>query len=144
MTTDEDGEAIVVGGFEYQIFDVISRKLKYVMCLILCIIKLNSFIFSFRFKYDISLPKLCCMWGGPLGDKNNNYTGLVGDLFNGYSDIGWANLFVNQKRAKMMDYTDAYAVDYLAWMVNITNIFIKDSFICLYFRPKNLIHCHCG
>ena len=30
MTTDENGNNIVVGGYEYRIFDAISKKLKYV------------------------------------------------------------------------------------------------------------------
>ena len=58
------------------------------------------------------------MWGDPLDDGKKNFTGLVGDLLNGYSDIGWANLFFNLDQSKIMDYTDAYAVDYLAWMVH--------------------------
>ena len=76
---------------------------------------------SFSFKYDISLPKICCMWGGPMDDQKKNFSGLVGDLLNGYSDIGWANLFFNLDQAQVMDYTDAYAVDYLAWMVKLRN-----------------------
>ena len=32
MTTDENGKDIVVGGYEYRIFDAISEKLKYVWC----------------------------------------------------------------------------------------------------------------
>ena len=62
------------------------------------------------------------MWGDPLDDQKKNFTGLVGDLLNGFSDIGWANLFFNLDQAKIMDYTDAYAVDYLSWMVHQRNL----------------------
>ena len=58
------------------------------------------------------------MWGNPVDDRKKNFTGLVGDLVNGYPDVGWANLFFNLDQSKIMDYTDAYTVDYLAWMVN--------------------------
>ena len=71
---------------------------------------------SRSFKYDISLPKICCKWGEPK-EGGKNFSGLVGDLFNEYSDIGWANLFFNLERSMFMDYSDAYIVDYGAFMV---------------------------
>ena len=46
-----------------------------------------------------------------------NFTGLVGDLFNGYTDIGWANLFFSLSRSQVIDYSDAYTVDYTGFMV---------------------------
>ena len=101
---------------------------------------------SFSFKYDISLPKICCMWGGPMDDQKKNFSGLVGDLLNGYSDIGWANLFFNLDQAQVMDYTDAYAVDYLAWMVKQNNVLPRSASNtksgC--YRHKSLTHCHFG
>lgn len=51
-----------------------------------------------------------------MGGKN--FTGLVGDLFNKFSDIGWANLFFNYERSKFIDYSEPYIVDYGAFMVN--------------------------
>ena len=121
METNEDGKDVVVGGYEYQIFDTIADKLKYVVFMYEYIEKTSG---SFSFKYDISLPKICCMWGGPMDDQKKNFSGLVGDLLNGYSDIGWANLFFNLDQAQVMDYTDAYAVDYLAWMVKHRNVLL--------------------
>ena len=107
---------------------------------------LNKTAGSFSFKYDISLPKICCMWGGPMDDQKKNFSGLVGDLLNGYSDIGWANLFFNLDQAKVMDYTDAYAVDYLAWMVRERSVALRSAFNTKfgYYRHKNLIPCHFG
>ena len=62
-----------------------------------------------------------CIWGhsNAQGVKSNgkNFSGLVGDLFNEYTDIGWANLFFNLEKAQFMDYSDAYIVDYGAFMV---------------------------
>ena len=42
-----------------------------------------------NFDYTISDPKTCCKWGKP--DGNRNYTGLLGDMFNKWGDVGWAN-----------------------------------------------------
>ena len=48
----------------------------------------------------------------PIEDNNTglvtNYTGLVGDLYNGFTDIGWANLFIRDERRAIFDYTDTY------------------------------------
>ena len=63
-----------------------------------------------------------------MDDQKKNFSGLVGDLLNGYSDIGWANLFFNLDQAKVMDYTDAYAVDYLAWMVRERSVALSSAF----------------
>ena len=73
--------------------------------------------FSCSFKYDISLPRLCCKWGNPL-DGGKNFSGIVGDLLNGYSDIGWANMFYTQERSQIIDYIDPYNYVYGAFMVN--------------------------
>ena len=59
---------------------------------------------------------MCCKWGYPV-DGGMNFTGLVGDLFNGYTDIGWANLFFSLSRSQVIDYSDAYTVDYTGFMV---------------------------
>ena len=71
---------------------------------------------SCRFKYHISRPKLCCKWG--MSVKNGkNFTGLVGDLFNEYTDIGWANLFFSLERSQIIDYTEPYIVEHGGFMV---------------------------
>ena len=44
-----------------------------------------------NFDYTISEPKICCVWGKP--DGNGNYTGLLGDMFNKWGDVGWANVW---------------------------------------------------
>ena len=62
------------------------------------------------------MPKICCKWGKQTKD-GQNFTGLVGDLFNGFSDIGWANLFFNYERSNFIDYSDPYKSDYGAFMV---------------------------
>ena len=49
--------------------------------------------------------------------NGSNFTGLVGDLFNGYSDIGWANLFFSLERLAFIDFTDPYMLDYGGFMV---------------------------
>lgn len=41
----------------------------------------------------------------------------VGDLQRGAVDIGWANLFINAKRSKVMDYTAPYREDYMCFLV---------------------------
>ena len=70
----------------------------------------------FRFKYEIKRPRQCCKWGWPVG-KGTNFTGLVGDLLNGYSDVGWANMFVSFERSQFIDYTDAYMIEHGGFMV---------------------------
>ena len=77
--------------------------------------------FQCRFDFNISDPKLCCKWGNPV-ENGSNFTGLVGDLFNGYSDIGWANLFFSLQRSQFIDYTDPYMLDYGGFMVFVCNI----------------------
>ena len=62
------------------------------------------------------MPKICCKWG-EANSGGKNFSGLVGDLFNEYTDIGWANLFINLEMAQFTDYSDAYIVDYGAFMV---------------------------
>ena len=71
-----------------------------------------------RFEYEISGPKLCCKWGNPVAN-GTNFTGLVGDLFNGYSDVGWANLFFNSQRTQLIDFTDPYRQDHAGFMVKL-------------------------
>ena len=50
-------------------------------------------------------------------DNGKNFTGLVGDLFNEYTDIGWANLFFSLERSQIIDYTDPYIVEHGGFMV---------------------------
>ena len=40
-------------------------------------------------------------------------------MFNEYSDIAWANLFFSHEKTQFMDYSDAYMVDYEAFMVRL-------------------------
>ena len=41
-------------------------------------------------------------------EDGKNFTGLVGDLYNGFTDIGWANFFIRDDRRAIHDYTDTY------------------------------------
>ena len=41
-------------------------------------------------------------------EDGKNFTGLVGDLSNDFTDIGWANLFIRDDRRAIMDFTDTY------------------------------------
>ena len=43
-------------------------------------------------------------WG--LDDAAGNFSGLQGDLQFGKTDVAWANLFVIEKRIRIMDFTD--------------------------------------
>ena len=38
-------------------------------------------------------------------------SGLVGDLQHSVAEIGWANLYITQKRGRVIDYSDWYAVE---------------------------------
>lgn len=96
ITKMDDG-TLKYGGYEFMIFDAIASKL--------------------RFSYTIGLPTLCCMWGREV-DNGKNFTGLLGDMFNGYSDVGWANLFDTPARRKALDVTEAYTIDSGCFMVH--------------------------
>ena len=76
----------------------------------------NEIARKLKIKYTINLPKLCCLWGKKMEDSDN-FTGLVGDLYNGYTDIGWANLFSTPARIEAIDLTDPYTFDYACFMV---------------------------
>ena len=60
---------------------------------------------------------MCCLWG-KAEDGGKNFSGLVGDLFNGYTDVAWAQLFFTLERSRFIDYTDAYMFDYGGFMVS--------------------------
>ena len=64
---DHQLPALRYGGYEMKMFDEIAQKS--------------------NFDYTISEPKTCCVWGMP--DGNGNYTGLVGDMFNKWGDVGF-------------------------------------------------------
>ena len=81
----------------------------------------RSIYLAFSFEYKISHPKVCCLWG-KAEDGGKNFSGLVGDLFNGYTDIAWAQLFFTLERSQFIDYTDAYMFDYGGFMVRIFDI----------------------
>ena len=78
---------------------------------------------SFSFEYKISQPKVCCLWG-KAEDGGKNFSGLVGDLFNGYTDIAWAQLFFTLERSQFIDYTDAYMFDYGGFMVRTKLLYL--------------------
>ena len=43
-------------------------------------------------------------------EGGGNFTGLVGDLFNEYTDVGWGNLFFSMERSQIIDCTYPYIV----------------------------------
>ena len=64
-------------------------------------------------------PVQCCLWGQEQAPKN--YTGLVGDLQDSRTDVAWANLFIQPKRAQLIDYTAPYRSDYICFVVRRIN-----------------------
>jgi hypothetical protein len=84
------------GGYEYMVFSAIQSKL--------------------RFTHTIGQPKVCCLWGLP--SDGGNWTGLIGDLYNGFTDVAWAGLFVMPERKELFDYTEVIKFDETTFMVN--------------------------
>ena len=41
----------------------------------------------------------------------------MGDLSNGFTDIGWANLFIRDDRRAIMDFTDTYSFHFTTFLV---------------------------
>ena len=74
-----------------------------------------------NFAYRVGPPRTCCKWGRPLKEDPGNYSGLVGDLQNWWSDVGWANLFITAGRAKYIDYTSPYRNDLGCLVVSSKN-----------------------
>ena len=87
----------------------------------------NEIARKLHINYTIGLPKLCCQWGRKMADSEN-FTGLMGDLYNGYSDIGWANLFNTPVRREAIDLTAPYTIDYVCFMVR-QKLVLKYSYI---------------
>ena len=83
-------------GLEVKIFKTIAEKLN-----------LKS--------YSIKRPSDGGLWGEEISP--GRFTGLMGDLQRDKADIGWAQLFIIPNRAKIIDYTSAYDIDYLCYML---------------------------
>merc|ERR1719433_1123891 len=49
------------------------------------------------------------MWGAP--DGNGNYTGLLGDLYNDWCDVGWANIWDRESHRATADLTYPHVFD---------------------------------
>ncbi len=94
---NESGAVLGYGGFEYEIFTAVAGHL--------------------NFGYTIAEPVMCCFWGLPTDDTYTNFTGLVGDLLNGFSDVGWANIFVGYDYKKYMAFTTALDFHYTRFLV---------------------------
>ncbi len=76
------------GGIEYKIFAAIADKL--------------------NFDFTISGPTFCCLWGGNrVEGSEGNLTGIVGDLYGGFSDVAWNQLYYKFDRLALMDFTAA-------------------------------------
>ena len=85
------------GGYETMVFDNIAAKL--------------------NFRYTISPPKTGIMWGAY--DDNGNYTGLLGDLYNDWCDVGWANLWDRESHRATADLTYPHLFDSACFIVGI-------------------------
>jgi hypothetical protein len=111
------------GGYEYLIFEAIASKL--------------------MFSFTINPPKICCTWGNEV-DEGRNFTGLLGDLYNGYSDVGIANLYDTPLHRKALDVTKPYTVDYGCFMVNCVNGTSNTKTECYYSRSVSRLLCRSG
>ena len=89
------------GGYETMVFDNIAAKLK--------------------FQYTISPPKTGVMWGAP--DGNGNYTGLLGDLYNDWCDVGWANIWDRESHRATADLTYPHVFDSSCFLVGISIVY---------------------
>ena len=60
---------------------------------------------NLHFKLDISPPPNGEQWGEFI---NGTYNGLVGQIYRGKSDIGWANFWVSHKFLRYIDFTSPF------------------------------------
>ena len=73
------------------------------------------------FNYTISPPKsakgnhLCRCWGE--SDGNGNYTGLIGDLYNNWCDVAWANVYDIELHLETADLT-SFSSDRVCFLVS--------------------------
>ena len=85
------------GGYETTVFSQIAAKL--------------------NFQYSIMPPKTGIMWGAY--DAQGNYTGLLGDLYNDWCDVGWANLWDRESHRATADLTYPHLFDSTCFIVSI-------------------------
>ena len=76
---------------------------------------MNSVAGALNFKYVITYPTDGNLWGSEV--QPGVFSGLIGDLQNEKSDVGWALLFITPDRYKYIDYTNPFEVDHLCYMV---------------------------
>ena len=77
---------------------------------------MNSIAAVLNFKYVISPPSDGELWGAEV--QPGVFSGLVGELQNEKSDVGWALLFITPDRYKYIEYTNPFEVDHLCYMVS--------------------------
>ena len=91
----------------------------------------ESIASKYNIDYTISPPKdaegdhLCQCWGG--SDGKGNYTGLIGDLYNNWCDIGWANLYDTDMHRATADLSVPYSFDRTCFIVRSWNILQNDN-----------------
>ena len=68
------------------------------------------------FRYTISPPITCCVWG--FEATPGNFTGLVGDLQRDLTDIAWADIFLLASRTKYIDFSTPYNEDLACFLVS--------------------------
>ena len=77
---------------------------------------MNSIATALNFKYSIASPSDGELWGAEV--QPGVFSGLVGELQHGKSDVGWALLFITPDRYKYIEYTNPFEVDHLCYMVS--------------------------
>ena len=75
---------------------------------------MDSLATNLNFNMNIQPPPNGELWGE---NRNGSFTGLVGELQQDRSDIGWADLFLVPDRMKYIDYTAPYIVEYASFML---------------------------
>jgi hypothetical protein len=71
-----------------------------------------------NFKYEIREPKVCCSFGR-IGDVPANYTGLMSEVQNNFSDVCWSQLHFSLSKLKNMDLTASYDNDPVCFVVGL-------------------------
>lgn len=71
---------------------------------------------SLNFQLDIHPPPNGELWG-EFNATTATYSGMVGELQKGVSEVGWLNLFIVPQQMEYIDYTAPYLIDYGGFMM---------------------------
>lgn len=75
----------------------------------------DAFAKKLNLDYTITEPKRCCGFGLAQGE---NSTGIFGEMYNGFSDVSWGQLYLTDKKLAVMDMTASYDYDQACFMVS--------------------------